>query len=123
MHPCVACPGVLTMQLSLHHLGIVARDVSVSTDFYVRLVEAEVLPTPMAGHTLLRAGALHLALVPRKEGDPEGHAWGSHLAVETSETPEVIFERLASLGAAHECVRGRVYARDPDGFTIEFLFV
>jgi catechol 2,3-dioxygenase-like lactoylglutathione lyase family enzyme len=111
------------MKLTVHHLGIVARDVAVSTDFYLRLLDAEVLPTPQAGHVLLRAGDLHLALVPPNEGDPDGYAWGNHLALETTETPAAILGRLAALGCVHENVRGRVYTRDPDGFTLEFLFV
>lgn len=106
-----------------HHVGVVVQDVARSTDLLVQLLDAEVLPAPSAGHTLLRVGGIHLALVPRQDGDPTVRAWGEHLAfsVPPSSRAELV-ARLDRLGCVHEDVRGRLYARDADGLTLELLF-
>lgn len=112
-----------TMQIRLHHLGIVSRDVPASTTFYVRLLDGAVLPTPLAGHTLIRAGDVHVAIVPWQDGDPDRYAWGHHVALTVPEAMRAaLLARIAELGCAHEEVRGRVYLRDPDGFTVELVF-
>ena len=118
---CAPAPAGSNVQITVHHIGVVARDVAASIDFYVRLLDGEVLPTPFAGHTLIRAGEVHLAIVPWQEGDPEAYARGHHLALRTTEHRPRLLARIAELGCAHEVVRGRVYVRGPEGFTVELV--
>lgn len=111
------------MHFDLHHIGIATRDVQRSTAFFVRVLGAEVVPSAGLGHTLLRASGLQLALVPWRDGDPLGHAWGEHLALRVrAEERDRLVSLLDELGCPHEDVRGRLYARDADGFTLEFIF-
>ncbi|MBX5481959.1 MAG: VOC family protein [Myxococcaceae bacterium] len=111
------------MQLTIHHLGLTTRDVARSADFYVRLFDATVEPAPKTGHSFVCFGGLRLALVPWREGDPQHHAWGDHLAVTCpAHERDVLLNRLAKLGARTQEVHGRIYAHDPDGYTLEFTF-
>lgn len=111
------------VNITLDHIGIVTRDVAATTDFYVRLLDGELLPTPLAGHTMIRAGDVHLAIVAWRDGDPDTFAWGQHVALRVAgEHRETVLARLAELAPPHEHVRDRVYVRDPGGFTLELLF-
>lgn len=109
------------MDIGVHHIGIVTRDLPRSLAFYAQLLGAR--SEPLAGHTLLVVGSVRLALTEARPTDPPGYAWGHHVAfaLPAAERPALI-ERLSALRAPHEDVRGRLYARDPDGFTLEFLF-
>ena len=114
---------ISNVNIHLDHIGIVTRDVAATTDFYVRLLDGEVLPAPLAGHTMIRAGGVHLAIVAWREGDPDAVAWGQHVALRVDgEHRATVLARLAALARPHELVRDRVYVRDPGGFTLELLF-
>ncbi|MFN7147403.1 MAG: VOC family protein [Myxococcota bacterium] len=109
------------MNIVLHHLGVVAADPDRTIDFYARLFDATT--ARMAGHTVVAAGSVRIAVVPRRDTDPPTYAWGSHVAIQVSiEARESLLARLGALGASYEDVGGRLYTRDPDGLTIEVLF-
>lgn len=109
------------MKLSLDHFGIVASEPARTIDFYVRLLDGR--PLSMGGHTVVAAGDVRIAVVPRRPDDPEGYGYGHHLALRAApEEREAILARLAALGAPHQEVRGRIYTRDPDGLTLELTF-
>lgn len=77
----------------------------------------------MAGHTVVTSGAVRIAIVAATADDPAGYARGHHLAFRLGTAERApLLERLRELGAPHQDVRGRLYTRDPDGFTLEFLF-
>lgn len=109
------------MNITIHHIGIVSRDVQRSVAFYARLLDGR--SEPLGGHTVVTTAHVRIAITEARPTDPPGYAWGHHVAfvLPAAERPHLI-ERLGELGAAHEDVRGRIYARDPDGFTLEFLF-
>ncbi len=109
------------MSLTLDHLGVVARDPARTIDFYVRLLDG--VAREMPGHVVVVAGDVRIAVVPRREGDPERYGHGHHLALRAPRAErDAILARLEALGAARQDVQGRVYTRDPDGLTLELLF-
>ena len=67
------------MSLRVDHVGVAAADVAASRAFYTALLAGEA--TTRAGHTLVSAGGVHLAIVPRGPADPVGVAHGHHLAL------------------------------------------
>ncbi|MBC7172240.1 MAG: hypothetical protein H5U40_07445 [Polyangiaceae bacterium] len=76
-----------------------------------------------AGHAVVTAGAVRVAVVSRREAAPTRYALGHHPALLTpTESRLGLVVRLDELGADHENADGRLYVRDPDGFVIEFLF-
>lgn len=105
----------------IDHVGIVCSDLPRSTAFYTHLLEATV--TPLGGHTVVAAGGVHIALVPRRDGDPSTPGWGHHLCIRlhARDRPALV-SRLASLGSRHEEVEDRLYTHDPDGFVLELVF-
>lgn len=109
------------MQLTIDHVGIACSDLTRTLAFYTRLLGGTA--APRAGHTVVTAGNVRLAFVPRREDDPPGLPWGQHLALSVAtQERDAILARLAELGAEHQEVRGRIYTRDPDGFVIELVF-
>lgn len=109
------------MDIGIHHVGVVTRDLERSTAFYTRLLGGRV--EPMAGHTIVESGAVRIAIVVATAEDPATYARGHHLAFRLGAAERApLLERLNELGAPHEDVRGRLYTQDPDGFTLEFLF-
>ncbi|MEZ4467686.1 MAG: VOC family protein [bacterium] len=109
------------MNLHLDHVGVVAADVDASVRFYCTLLDAEAMSR--AGHMVVATDELQLAIVPRRPGDSPSVGYGRHLAfrLPASERP-TLEARLAALGAPWELVRGCLYALDPDGMAVEFLF-
>lgn len=109
------------MPLRIDHVGIACSDLARSLEFYTSLLEGTA--EQRAGHTVITAGALRLALVPRETDAPRATDRGHHLALRApSEDRPALLARLLALGAHWEDVRGRVYTLDPDGFVLEFLF-
>lgn len=109
------------MKLVIHHLGLASKDPARTIAFYERLLDGST--AHLAGHTVVTAGAVRLAVVPRREGDPEQPAWGQHLALQLpAEARATVLARLDALGAGHQETHGRLYTRDPDGLTLELLF-
>lgn len=109
------------MNITLDHIGIVSSDPARTIDFYVRLLDGTA--SPMAGHVVVSAGEVRIAVVARRDGDPDAYAYGHHLALHASMADhEALLARLNELGAPHEDVRGRIYTRDPDGLTVELTF-
>jgi catechol 2,3-dioxygenase-like lactoylglutathione lyase family enzyme len=109
------------MKLSFDHVGVVSSDLAKATDFYVRLLGGSV--SSMGGHSVVVAGEVRIALVPRHDDDPSSLPWGHHVAVRAPIAErEALLSRLTELGAPYEDVRGRVYTRDPDGTTLEIVF-
>ena len=103
------------------HVGLVCSDLSQSLDFYIAVLGGTA--ESQAGHTVITAGEVRIALVSCSPGDSMQHARGEHLAIRfSSEARSIILGRLATLKVAYEEVHGRVYVRDPDGFVVEFLF-
>ncbi|MFO7179598.1 MAG: VOC family protein [Pseudomonadota bacterium] len=108
------------MPIRIDHVGIACTDVARSLEFYSRLLAGTA--EQRAGHLVITAGALRLALVPRETAATRTDR-GQHLALRTSlEERPLLLERLRELGAPWEDVRGRLYTQDPDGFVLEFLF-
>ena len=127
------------IDLQLHHIGVVAANPEATTRFYQHLLGGHL--ERRAGHDLVVAGALRLAVSPRRPGDPEAPAWGQHLAFSAPEGQrEAVLARLGALGVVWEDAQGpanrrrasevgwaegrtsRIYARDPDGLAVEILF-
>lgn len=105
----------------IDHVGIICSDLPRSVDFYIRLLGAT--STAMDGHTVVAAGSVRIALVPRRDGDPSTYGWGHHLCIRVQPSErEALVSRLEELGSRQEDVRGRLYSHDPDGFVLEFLF-
>jgi len=112
------------MPISVHHVGIPAADPARSEQFWATLLGGAV--EHRFGHAVISTddGAVQIAVVPRRPDDPPGHAHGAHLCLAAPESERAaLLARLAALGAPSEEVRGRLYARDPDGYTLEFQFV
>ena len=106
----------------IDHVGIVAETPARTIAFYQRLLGGSV--EERAGHIVLRAGSICIAVSPRAAGDPERihFARGQHLAVAIyARDQEAVRARLADLD--HQEVGGRIYVRDPDGFVVELVFV
>jgi catechol 2,3-dioxygenase-like lactoylglutathione lyase family enzyme len=109
------------MNVLVHHLGIVSTDLPRTIDFYVRLLGGSV--AAMGGHTVVTAGDVRIAVVPRRDTDPQGYARGHHVAFQLPvEGRHALLAELDELGAPHEDAGGRIYTRDPDGLTLEFMF-
>lgn len=109
------------MKFSFDHIGITSSDPVKSTRFYVHLFGGTV--ASMGGHTVVVAGDLRIAVVPRREDDPSTLPWGQHVAIRAPIAERApLLARLTELGAPYEDVRGRLYTQDPDGMTLEFLF-
>lgn len=122
-HSCVHHPWGTPMNVRLHHLGLGVSDVEATTEALIVALGAEPVPSPDTGHPLLRLGGVLLALVPLQDSDPTNRAWGDHIALASSEGDrKAAVARLTERGWSTLDVRGRVYARSPDGaFTIELL--
>lgn len=107
--------------LSVHHVGIVADDLDRAVSFYETLLGAA--REDRIGHTLVSAGDVRIAIVARGPEDPKTWARGAHLCLcAPVERRNVLIERIRELAAPHEETRGRLYVRDPEGYTLEFLF-
>lgn len=105
----------------LHHVGLTSRNPEATAAVLVALFGAEKSKGP--GHDVFRIGDLHVALVPWREGDPIGHSFGEHLAFRLAAVErESLLARIAALELPSQHVHGRLYVRDPDGLTFEFLF-
>lgn len=113
----------VTMQNQLHHLGISVANVDEVTETLVSVFGAERVPSPSAGHTMIRFAGIEVAIVPLRDGDPTTRAFGDHVAVAAPASARAEIERkLSERGWATEDVRGRLYARSPDGMlTLEIL--
>src|SRR5690554_6627657 len=109
------------MNITIHHIGIVSRDVQRSVAFYARLLDGR--SEPLGGLTVVTTAHVRIAITEGAPPVPPGSASGPHGAsvLPPAERPHLI-ERGGERGAAREDARGRIYARDPDGFTLEFLF-
>src|SRR5690606_17077153 len=104
---CAAPHGVRSMPIRIDHVGIACTDVARSLEFYSRLLAGTA--AQRAGHLVITAGALRLALVPRETAATRTDR-GQHLALRTSlEERPLLLERLRELGAPWEDVRGRLY--------------
>lgn len=109
------------MNIDIHHIGVVARDPRRSVAFYTRLLGGRA--ERLAGHTVVTAAGLRIAITEAAATDPPSYARGHHVAFRLAAAERSpLIERLVELGVPHEDVRGRLYTRDPDGFTLEFLF-
>lgn len=116
-----ASHGVPVNDIVLDHIGIVSSDPARTIEFYCHLLGATA--TPMAGHVAVVLGALRIAVVARRAGDPDRYAHGHHLALRAPRGErQALLARIAELGVGHEEVRGRIYTRDPDGMTLELTF-
>ncbi|MBM4777394.1 MAG: hypothetical protein GQE15_06790 [Archangiaceae bacterium] len=109
------------MNAVLHHVGLTSRNPEATAAVLVALFGAEKSKGP--GHDLFRIGALQLAVVPWREGDPLGHSFGEHLAFQVTAAERAsLLARVEALQLASQDVHGRLYVRDADGLTFEFLF-
>jgi catechol 2,3-dioxygenase-like lactoylglutathione lyase family enzyme len=112
---------------ALNHVSVVARDLAVSTRFYVGELGLEPLPTPDFGFPViwLRAGDGQVHLFERP-GEPPSHA---HFGLEIEEFMPV-YRRMKELGALDHVTFGNVmyelpgggiqmYVRDPAGNLVE----
>ena len=102
------------------HVGLAARDVPRAVDFYVRLLDGR--PEPLGHHTLVRAGAVAIALTPWADDEPASLPRGHHVAIRVAAAEvETWWARVEALGAPFEDAPGRRYLRDPDGNVIELV--
>lgn len=109
------------MNVVLHHVGLTSRNPEATSAVLIALFDAEKSKGP--GHDLFRIGDLQLALVPWREGDPLGHSFGEHLAFRVAAADRAsLLSRIEALALPSQDVHGRLYVRDPDGVTFEFLF-
>lgn len=110
------------MEISLHHVGIVASQPAQSIAFYACLFAGH--STQQAGHTLLSTNSLKIAIVPLSPKDPPRPARGYHLAFAWPlSQKEVLLQRLQRLDCPYQETQQRLYTCDPDGLTLEFLFI
>ncbi len=107
----------------VHHLGLAVTDVPSVLEALEAAFGARRLEAPVAGHALLHLGELRLALVPLEAGEPRARARGDHLALELPAGARArAAGALQARGWVTELVRGRLYARAPDGMlTLELL--
>ncbi|MCB9640414.1 MAG: VOC family protein [Myxococcales bacterium] len=109
------------MTPTIHHVGLVSFNLAHTTAFYCALFDAQ--PLHQNGHTLVPIGPCMLAISPKKPEDPENYAWGHHLALSWPASPkDALLQKLQDLQAPCQEVQGRLYVKDPDGFTLEFLW-
>lgn len=118
---------IATVAPVLNHVSVVARDLAVSTRFYVDELGLEPLPTPDFGFPVawLRAGTCQVHLFERP-GEPPSHA---HFGLEIAEFMPV-YRRMRELGALDHATFGnamyelpdggiQMYVRDPAGNLVE----
>ena len=111
------------MKVHLHHVGLAVGDIEATVAAFRAAFGAERMPEPAAGHVLVRVGDVHLALVPRHDGDPRARARGDHLAftLSASEHTHVVHQLLAN-GWRSQDVQGRTYVQNDDrSLTLELL--
>ncbi len=105
----------------IDHIGLVAEDPERTIAFYRELLDGSV--ERRAGHTVVRAGEIQIAVSARLPSDPSPlvFARGQHVALRLLPTQrQALLRRIAAF--AHEEAGGRSYVRDPDGFVVELVF-
>jgi len=106
----------------VHHIGICSRNPQATEAFYCAVLGFDPVPAEQGGEPhMLRSGAVRLTIHAIGESMPRERPRGDHFAFEVESTVAEIAETLAERRIECQPVGGRVYLRDPDGYTIELV--